>query len=146
MESCSVIACEMIQPKMKIIRPEKWPRPSGYADGIAASGQAIFISGQVGWDPISHKFESADFAGQVAQALRNVVAVAVAAGARPEHIARLTWFITDKSAYQESKREIGQAYREIMGSHYPAMSVVCVAALIEDQAKVEIEATLVVPR
>jgi enamine deaminase RidA (YjgF/YER057c/UK114 family) len=131
---------------MRIIKPEKWPRPSGFADGIAATGEAIFISGQVGWDPVSHQFESADFAGQVAQALRNVVAVAAAGGAQPEHIVRMTWFITDKPAYQQSKKRIGKAYREIMGSHYPAMSVVCVAALVEDQAKVEIEATAVVPR
>lgn len=131
---------------MKTIKPEKWPRPSGFADGIAASGQVMFISGQVGWNPVTHQFEGTDFTGQVAQALRNVVAVAAAGGAQPEHIVRMTWFITDKPAYQNSRKEIGKAYREIMGLHYPAMSVVCVAALVEDQAKVEIEATAVVPR
>ena len=131
---------------MKTIKPEKWPRPSGFADGIAASGQVMFISGQVGWNPVTHQFESTDFTGQVAQALRNVVAVAAAGGAQPEHIVRMTWFITDKPAYQNSRKEIGKAYREIMGLHYPAMSVVCVAALVEDQANVEIEATAVVPR
>lgn len=131
---------------MKIIKPEKWPRPSGYADGIAATGQAIFISGQIGWDPMTRQFASSDLVGQVAQALRNVVAVAAAAGARTEHIVRMTWFITDKQAYQKSKKEIGHAYREVMGSHYPAMSVVCVAGLVEDQAKVEIEATAVIPQ
>ena len=131
---------------MKIIKPEKWPRPSGFADGIAAGGQMVFISGQIGWNPITHQFESSDFATQVAQALRNVLAVAAAAGARPEHIARMTWFITDKPAYQKSRKAIGKVYREVVGSHYPAMSVVCVAALVEDQAKVEIEATAVVPQ
>lgn len=131
---------------MKIIKPDKWPRPSGFADAIVARGHEIFISGQIGWNPITHRFESSDFAGQVAQALRNVVAVAAAAGAQPEHIVRMTWFITDKPAYQKSQKEVGRAYREIMGSHYPAMSVVCVAALVEDQAKVEIEATAVVPQ
>lgn len=128
----------------EILQPPLWPRPSGYANGIAASGRLLFVAGQVGWNPETCRFETDDFAAQTAQALRNVVAVLRAAGAEPEHVVRLTWFITDKAAYMAAQREIGIAYREVMGRHFPAMSVVIVAGLLEERAKVEIEATAVV--
>lgn len=128
----------------EILQPEGWPRPSGYANGIAAEGRLVFIAGQVGWNPETETFETDDFAAQTAQALRNIVAVLATAGAEPRHVVRLTWYITDKAAYLAARREIGQAWREILGRHYPAMSVVVVSGLIEDRAKVEIEATGVV--
>ncbi len=125
--------------------PEGWAKPSGYANGIAATGRLVFVAGQIGWNPITGEFETDDFAAQTAQALRNVAAVLAAAGAGPEHVVRMTWYVTDKAAYLASRREIGRAWREVMGRHYPAMAVVVVSALIEDRAKVEIEATAVVP-
>jgi enamine deaminase RidA (YjgF/YER057c/UK114 family) len=130
---------------VRILQPEGWPRPRGYASGVAAEGTMIFVSGQVGWDACG-RFVSADFVPQVRQALANVVAVLAEAGARPEHIVRMTWYVTDKAAYVENRAEIGHAYRETIGRHFPAMSVVAVAALVEEQAKVEIEVTAVVPR
>ncbi len=128
----------------EILLPEGWPRPAGYANGIAVSGRLIFVAGQVGWNPETCQFDSDDFVAQTAQALRNVVAVLRTAGAEPKHVVRLTWYITDKAAYLAAQREIGLAYREVMGRHFPAMSVVVVAGLIEERAKVEIEATAVV--
>jgi enamine deaminase RidA (YjgF/YER057c/UK114 family) len=128
---------------LEVLQPEGWPRPSGYANGIAATGRLFFIAGQVGWNPETCQFETEDFVAQTAQALRNVVAVLRAAGAEPRHVVRLTWYITDKAAYLATQREIGIAYREVMGRHYPAMSVVVVAGLVEGKAKVEIEATAV---
>lgn len=130
---------------MEALTPEGWPRGQGYANGIAARGRTIFIAGQVGWNPITSQFETDDFAAQVAQTLKNVVAVLQAGGAEARHLVRLTWFITDKPAYMNARREIGAAYREIIGRHFPTMSVIVVSALIEDRAKVEIEATAVVP-
>jgi enamine deaminase RidA (YjgF/YER057c/UK114 family) len=127
----------------EVLQPEGWPRPSGYANGVAASGRLIFVAGQVGWNPETCRFETDDFVAQAAQALRNVVAVLRAASAEPRHLVRLTWFITDKAAYRAAQREIGIAYREVIGRHYPAMSVVVVAGLLEERAKVEIEATAV---
>jgi enamine deaminase RidA (YjgF/YER057c/UK114 family) len=127
-----------------ILLPEGWAKPSGYANGIAAAGRLVFVAGQIGWNPATGQFETDDFAAQTAQALRNVAAVLEAAGAGPEHVVRMTWYVTDKAAYLASRREIGRAWREVMGRHYPAMAVVVVSALIEDQAKVEIEATAVV--
>jgi enamine deaminase RidA (YjgF/YER057c/UK114 family) len=127
-----------------ILQPPDWPRPSGYANGIVASGRLVFVAGQVGWNPETCRFETDDFAAQTAQALRNVVAVLRAAGAEPAHVVRLTWFVTDKTAYLTAQREIGIAYREVMGRHFPVMSVVVVAGLLEERAKVEIEATAVV--
>jgi enamine deaminase RidA (YjgF/YER057c/UK114 family) len=127
-----------------ILQPPGWPRPKGYAAGIAAEGTIVMISGQIGWDATGD-FPESDIAGQVRQALRNVVDVLAEAGGRPEHIARLTWYVTDKHEYVAAQREIGAAYRDVMGRHYPAMSVVAVTALVEDAAKVEIEATAVVP-
>ena len=127
----------------RIIQPEGWPRPKGYSNGIAASGETVFVAGQIGWNDRC-EFESDDFAEQTAQALRNVVAVLRAAAASPEHIVRMTWYITDKREYKAASSQISTAYREIVGNHYPAMTLVQVAALLEDRAKVEIEATAVV--
>jgi enamine deaminase RidA (YjgF/YER057c/UK114 family) len=130
---------------LEVLQPEGWPRPSGYANGIAATGRLVFIAGQIGWNPKTCQFETDDFVAQTAQALRNIVAVLHTAGAEPRHVVRLTWFITDKPAYLAAQREIGATYREFMGRNFPAMSVVVVAGLLEDRAKVEIEATAVVP-
>jgi enamine deaminase RidA (YjgF/YER057c/UK114 family) len=131
-------------PRFEVLQPEGWPRPSGYANGIAATGRLVFVAGQVGWNPKTCQFETDDFVAQITQALRNVVAVLRAAGAEPRHVVRLTWYITNKAAYLAAQREIGIVYREVMGRHYPAMSVVVVAGLVEGQAKVEIEATAVI--
>ena len=128
---------------MRALEPPGWPRARGYAHGIEASGRLVFTAGQIGWDP-SGSF-APDFAGQVRQALENVVAVLAEAGARPEHVVRLTWYVTSREEYLEAQKEIGAAYREVMGRHFPAMAVVIVAGLVEAQAKVEIEATAVLP-
>ncbi|GAC1659905.1 MAG: RidA family protein [Candidatus Elarobacter sp.] len=130
---------------MTILQPPGWPRPKGYACGVSADGTSVFVSGQIGWDE-QGRFTAHDLAGQVRQALRNVVAILAEAGAGPEHVARLTWYVTDKREYLAAQSEIGAAYREVMGRHFPAMAVVAVTALLEDAAKVEIEATAVVPR
>lgn len=132
-------------PPIGAIEPEGWARPSGYANGMAARGRLVAIAGQIGWDPASCQFHSDDFVEQVRQALANVVAVLRAAGGEPLHLVRLTWFITDKHAYVEARREIGRVYRETVGAHYPPMTLVVVAGLLEDRARVEIEATAVVP-
>jgi enamine deaminase RidA (YjgF/YER057c/UK114 family) len=129
----------------EILLPEGWAKPSGYANGIAASGRLVFVAGQIGWNPATCEIETDDFAAQTEIALRNVAAVLRAAGAGAEHIVRMTWYITDKPAYLAARRDIGRAWREIFGKQYPAMAVVVVSALIEDRAKVEIEATAVVP-
>ncbi len=128
----------------EILQPAGWARAIGYSNGIAASGRLVFVAGQIGWNPETSAFETDDFAAQTAQALHNVAAVLREAGAEPRHVVRMTWYITDKKAYLDSRREIGQAWREVMGKHFPAMAVVVVSALIEDRAKVEIEATAVV--
>jgi enamine deaminase RidA (YjgF/YER057c/UK114 family) len=130
---------------MNVLHPAGFAPPKGYADGVFCEGGLVFVSGQIGWDA-QHRMVSTDFADQVRQALRNVVAVVSEAGGRPEHVARLTWYVTDKREYFALQREIGSAYREIMGRHFPAMSVVEVRGLLEDGAKVEIEATAVIPR
>ena len=124
--------------------PEGWPRPKGYANGVAARGRQIYVAGQVGWDP-SGVFESDDFAAQTRQAFVNVVAVLHAGGAKPEHIVRMNWYITSKREYLAAGREIGKAFREIIGFYDIAMTAVEVTALIEDRAKVEIEVTAVIP-
>jgi enamine deaminase RidA (YjgF/YER057c/UK114 family) len=129
---------------MELLQPLGWTKASGYAHGVAASGRVVFVSGQVGWDE-KQRFAADDLAGQVRAALENIVVVVAAAGGRPEHIARMTWFVTDKREYVRLRREIGEAYRMVMGKHYPAMSVVEVSGLVEDEALVEIEATAVVP-
>ena len=126
------------------IQPEGWAPAKGYANGILAEGRTIWVAGQIGWNA-DQVFEAEDFIGQTAQALRNVVAVVEAAGGTPEHIVRMTWYITDKQAYVGAQREIGQAYREIVGRHFPAMTLVVVADLLENKALVEIEATAVLP-
>ena len=129
----------------KLIRPDGWPRPSGYADAISTpSGRTIWISGQVGWNPATSEFESDDFATQCGQALRNVAALLSAAGAAPSRVARLTWYVTNREEYVAARADVGRAYREVFGAHYPAMSVVVVAGLVEERAKVEIEATAVI--
>jgi enamine deaminase RidA (YjgF/YER057c/UK114 family) len=130
---------------METLQPPGWPRPRGYANGIAAEGRLVFVAGQIGWDETG-AFPAQDMAGQVRQALRNVVAVLAEAGAGPEHVVRLTWYVTDREAYLADPAGIGQAYRDVMGRHFPAMAVVVVSALLERSAKVEIEATAVVPR
>ena len=128
---------------MQVLQPPTWARPRGYANGIAASGRLVFISGQIGWDEQCH-FQSTDFVSQVRQTLHNVLTVLAEAGGKPEHIVRLTWYIVDKQEYLASGKQLGSVYRELMGNHYPAMSVVQVTALVEDLARVEIEATAVI--
>jgi enamine deaminase RidA (YjgF/YER057c/UK114 family) len=129
----------------EILLPEGWAKPIGYANGVAARGRQVFVAGQVGWNPATGQFETDDFAAQTEQTLKNVAAVLREAGAGPEHVVRMTWYITDKPAYLAARRDIGRAWREILGRVYPAMAVVVVSALIEDRARVEIEATAVVP-
>jgi enamine deaminase RidA (YjgF/YER057c/UK114 family) len=130
---------------MTFHEPPEWPRPSGYSNAVSGTGRVVFVAGQVGWDPVTSRFEAIDFPGQVRQALQNVVDALAAAGARPSDIARLTWYITDRDAYLANRAEIGRIYRSIVGSHYPAMSMVVVKALMEPGALVEIEATALVP-
>ena len=129
---------------MRILQPADWAPPKGYANGIAARGTMIFVGGQIGWNG-RQQFESDDFVTQARQALRNVLAILAEAGAGPEHITRMNWYVTDKREYVASYRALGAAYREVIGRHFPAMTAVQVAALIEDRAKVEIEATAVMP-
>jgi enamine deaminase RidA (YjgF/YER057c/UK114 family) len=127
------------------INPEGWPRPTGYSNGIVADGSYLAISGQIGWDERNELVGDA-FLDQARQALRNVVAVLRAAGGTPEHLVRLTWYVTDKNEYRENLAVLGRAYREIVGSYYPAMALVQVAGLLEEGAKVEIEGTAVLPK
>jgi enamine deaminase RidA (YjgF/YER057c/UK114 family) len=128
----------------EILQPEGWAKPKGYANGIAATGRHVFVAGQIGWNSRC-VFEARDFAGQVRQALENVVAVLAEAGADPEHVTTMTWFVTDKAAYLQDARAIGAIWREVMGRNYPAMAVIQVVALIEDAAQIEIQAQAVVP-
>lgn len=128
---------------MEFLQPPGWPRAKGYSNGISASGRTVFVSGMIGWDA-DGIFQTDDFAGQVRQALLNVVAVLAEAGAGPEHIVRMTWYVVDKREYLAAQKEIGDAYREIIGRHYPTMTAVQVVALVEDRARVEIEVTAVV--
>lgn len=127
----------------EILQPAGWAKPVGYANGIAATGRFVFVAGQIGWNPATCQIETDDLTAQTAQALRNIVEVLREAGAEPRHVVRMTWYITDKPAYLAARKEIGQAWREVMGRHFPAMAVVVVSALIEDRAQVEIEATAV---
>jgi len=129
---------------MQVLLPQGWPRPKGYANGVTVTGRQLFVAGMIGWDA-QGVFHTDDLAGQVRQALQNIVAVLEEGGARPEHIVRMTWYITDKKEYLAQQVEIGKAYRELIGSFNAAMTAVQVAALIEDRAKVEIEVTAVVP-
>jgi enamine deaminase RidA (YjgF/YER057c/UK114 family) len=128
---------------MRTLQPADWPRPRGYANGIEARGRMIFVAGQIGWDK-DQRFQAKTFAGQFEQTLMNILAVLREAGAGPEHMTRMTWFITDKQTYLAEIRQIGEIYRRLMGKSFPTMSVVQVAALIEDEALLEIEATAVV--
>lgn len=128
----------------RMLQPAGWAPPKGYANGVMAEGRLVFVAGQVGWNAAG-VFETDDFVGQVRQALQNVVAVVRAAGGGPEHLARLTWYVTDRKAYLGALREVGQVYRQVIGPHFPAMTLVQVAALLEDRARVEIEATAVIP-
>ena len=129
---------------MKFLQPPDWAAPKGYANGVAARGTLVFVGGQIGWNA-QQQFESDDFIAQTAQALRNVAAVLREAGAGPEHMVRMTWYIVDRDEYNRRLPELGRAYREVMGRNFPAMSCVQVAALMEARAQVEIEVTAVLP-
>ncbi|TPI14831.1 RidA family protein [Mesorhizobium sp. B4-1-3] len=127
-----------------ILQPEGWAKPVGYANGVAARGRLVFVGGQVGWNA-ECEFETDDFVGQVRQTLANVVAVLAAAGGEPQHITSMTWYFTDKTEYLANLKGIGEAYRAIIGRHFPAMAAMQVVALVEDRAKVEIQAMAVIP-
>jgi enamine deaminase RidA (YjgF/YER057c/UK114 family) len=129
---------------MDFLQPPGWARPRGYSNGVAASGRTVSVSGMIGWDA-QGRFHTLDFAGQARQALQNIVDVLAEANAGPGHIVRMTWYVLDKNEYIAAHKEIGAAYRDIIGRHYPAMTAVQVAALIEDKARVEIEVTAIVP-
>ena len=128
----------------ELLQPPGWASPRGYANGVAASGRMVFIGGQIGWNA-SCELVAADFVGQARQALANIVAILAEAGGRPEHIARMTWYVVDKREYLDSYRALGDAYRDTIGRHFPAMTAVEVSALMEEGARVEIEATAVIP-
>jgi len=130
---------------MQVLQPPGWPRPKGYSNGIVAEGRLVFIAGMVGWNE-AERFETDALAGQARQALKNILAVLAEAGGKAAHICRMTWYVTDKQEYLAHLRELGAAYRELIGNHFPAMTLVEVSALVEDGAKVEIEATAVVPK
>jgi len=130
--------------KHTILQPAGWAQPKGYAHGISAEGKLVFVGGQIGWDR-QNRFETDDLVGQVRQTLQNVVDVLAEAGAKPAHVASMTWYLTDKKDYLGNLESIGRVYREVMGRHFPAMAVVQVTALVEDRAKVEIQAMAVVP-
>ncbi len=129
---------------MTILQPPGWARAKGFSNGIAASGKLVFIAGQVGWTG-EGKWEARDFAGQFKQAIKNILEVLAQANGKPEHIVRLTWYVLDKREYMNSLKAVGEAYRELMGRHYPTMAVVQVSGLVEDEARLEIEATAVLP-
>jgi enamine deaminase RidA (YjgF/YER057c/UK114 family) len=128
----------------QVLQPAGWPRPRGYSNGIAATGRMVFTGGMIGWDETC-RFPAADLVGQARQALGNILAVLAEAGAGPEHVTRLTWYVTDMAAYRACQKELGQVYREVMGASFPAMALVQVVSLVEPEAKVEIEATAVLP-
>lgn len=128
----------------KILQPDNWVAPIGYSNGISARGRTIFIGGQIGWNE-QCEFETDDFVEQVHQTLKNIVAILAVDGAEPEHITSMTWYFTDKQEYKANMRGLGQAYRDVIGKHFPAMAAMQVAGLIEDRAKIEIQATAVVP-
>ena len=129
---------------MDFLQPPNWIRPRGYSNGVVARGRTVCISGMRGWDGQA-QFHTDDFAGQVRQALQNIVEVLAEADARPEHIVRMTWYVVDKKEYVAAYKEVGEAYRDVIGRHYPTMAAVQVAGLIEDRARVEIEVTAIVP-
>ncbi|ODT30502.1 MAG: enamine deaminase RidA [Kaistia sp. SCN 65-12] len=127
-----------------ILQPKDWAKPVGYSNGIAARGRQIFIGGQVGWNG-QCRFETDDFVGQVRQTLQNIVAILAEAGAGPQHITSMTWYFIDKAEYLANLKGVGQAYREVIGRHFPAMAAMQVVALVEDRARIEIQATAVIP-
>jgi len=129
---------------MQILQPPAWARAKGFSNGIAASGRLVFIAGHIGWTG-QGKWEARDFGSQFKQTLRNILEVLAEAGGKPEHIVRLTWYVIDKQEYLAALKDVGTAYRELMGRHYPTMAVVQVSGLVEDLARLEIEATAVVP-
>lgn len=129
---------------LEILHPKNWKAARGYANGVAASGRMVFTGGMIGWNG-DQTFESDDFVAQVRLALEGIVAVLDCAGAKPEHLVRLTWYVTDKSEYLSNLKGLGEVYKAVIGRHYPAMALVQVVALVEDRAKVEIEATAVIP-
>jgi len=129
---------------MKILQPPGWARARGFSNGISCSGKLVFIAGQIGWTG-QGAWEAKDFAGQFRQSIKNIISVLNEAGGKPEHIVRLTWYVIDKQEYLAALQEVGAAYRELMGRHYPTMAVVQVSGLVEDEARLEIEATAVIP-
>ena len=128
----------------EVLHPKSWKATPGYSNGIAATGRMVFTGGVIGWND-QQEFETDDFSEQVRIILQSIVAILAEAGARPEHLVRLTWYVTDKQEYLSALKQIGQAYKDVIGRHYPAMALVQVVALVEDRAKVEIEATAVIP-
>ena len=128
----------------KIVQPDGWKEPKGYANGVLAQGATLYIGGQIGWNE-DQVFVAKDFVGQMEQALKNIAAVLDASGGKPEHLTRLTWYVTDKQEYLAKQREVGRAYRDVLGKNFPAMTMVVVSALVEDEALLEIEATAVIP-
>lgn len=128
----------------RIIQPADWKKPKGYANAILAEGRTLFLGGQIGWLPDQH-FAATDFLGQLDQCLRNIVRLVEEAGGAVEHITRLTWYVTDKAFYTDHQKDVGETYRKVMGYHFPAMTMVVVSALVEDEALIEIEATAVLP-
>lgn len=129
----------------EIVQPDGWASPHGYTNGAIASGKYVTLAGQVGWNPATLAFETDDFAAQTRQALHNIVELLLAANARPHDLVRLTWYIVDRDEYVTARKDLGAAWREIIGNHYPPMSVVLVSGLLEERARVEIEATAVIP-
>ncbi len=129
---------------MKLLQPEGWAEPKGYANGVMARGAMIFVGGQIGWNA-QQQFESDDFIAQTRQALQNILAVLQAGGAGPEHMVRMTWYVVDRVEYIARLKELGSAYREVMGRNFPAMTCVEVSALVEERARIEIEVTAVLP-
>jgi enamine deaminase RidA (YjgF/YER057c/UK114 family) len=130
---------------MQILQPPGWAKPKGYANGIVAKGRLVFVAGQVGWNAAEERFVSDDFVAQARQALANIVAVLAEAGARPEHIVRMTWYVADRDEYLASAKALGAAYREVIGRNFPVMTAIQVAGFVEHGAKLEIEVTAVVP-
>ncbi|ABS16723.1 MULTISPECIES: RidA family protein [Brucella/Ochrobactrum group] len=128
----------------KTLQPQGWARPIGYANGVEARGRTVYIGGQIGWNE-QQQFETDDFVEQTEQTLKNIVAILAEAGGRPEHIASMTWYFTDKAEYNANLKGIGRAYRDVIGKHFPAMAAVQVVALVEDRAKIEIQAFAVIP-
>jgi enamine deaminase RidA (YjgF/YER057c/UK114 family) len=130
---------------MEILQPPDWPRAKGYSNGIKARGSLVFVAGEIGWNPKTEKIETDDFVGQFRQTLENIVAILAEGGAGPEHIVRMTWFVTDKQEYLSNLSGIGEAYRDVIGRNYPTMAAIEIKGLMEPGAKIEIETTAVVP-